>query len=409
MILTSSTKVPVPGNIPVLDIDPYSDPTLESPFEMHEQIRRAGPVAYMKRYGVYAMGRHADILPVLQDWKRFSSTSGSGIADIRTPDAWRAASPIVEVDPPEHTRVRLALQRILTPQIIREWREAFRPRAESLIDELVDKGMVDAVGDLSETFVEEVFPRAIGWVDSPGRREKLFLLGALNFDGQGPRNARFLATEAAAAKIMDWNNQQMLRESLLPEGFGLKIYEAADRGEIEAEIAPLLIRSFLRGGLDTSSATIAAAIHYLANAPEQYAALRENPGLARTAIDEAMRLETPIQTICRLTTEDVDLGDGMVVPDNNKIIVMLAAANRDPAAWDRPDTFDLRRNTIGHVALGHGVHMCIGQMIARMEGELILQALCERVVSITPCGPTRQRLNNNLRSFASVPVKLRSS
>lgn len=408
MSYISSTRVPVPANIPVLSVDPYDDATLDSPFAMHEQVRSA-PVVFLEKYGVYAVGRHAVITPMLKDWGRFSSTSGSGIADIRDPAAWRAGSPIVEVDPPDHTRVRIALQRILTPQVIREWRDAFKPRAESLIDSLVDKGPIDAVHDLAETFVSEVFPTAIGWADSPERRENLFLLGALNFDGQGPRNARYLATQAAADKIMEWNNRQMTREALLPEGFGVRIYEAADRGDIDPEIAPLLIRSFLRGGLDTTSSTISAAIHYLANSPEEWAVLRADASKARTALDEAMRLETPIQTVCRLTMEDVDLGDGHIVPANNKIIVMLSAANRDPAAWQAPEKFDLSRQTIGHLALGNGVHMCIGQMIARMEGELILQALRERVTQILPCGPTRQRLNNNLRSFDSVPVELRSA
>lgn len=408
MQLLSSTDVPVPDRIPVLDIDPYDDAVLDSPFAMHDAVRRAGPVVFLRRYGVYAMGRHRDVGPILKDWRRFSSTSGSGIADIRDPGAWRAASPIVEVDPPDHTAVRTALQRILTPLVIRDWREAFRSRAESLIDSLVDAGPVDAVGDLAETFVADVFPTAIGWEDSPHRQERLFLLGALNFDGQGPRNARFLATAARTAEIADWNTAQMQRESLRPDGFGLRIYEAADRGEIAPEVAPLLIRSFLRGGLDTTAAMIAAAIRYLAAAPEQYEILRSDPAKVRVALDEAMRLETPIQTVCRLTMEDVDLGDGMVVPRNNKIIVLLAAANRDPAAWQDPDRFDLNRQTHAQLALGAGVHMCIGQMIARMEGELLLEALRERVRRITPCGPARQRLNNNLRSFDCVPVALHS-
>lgn len=408
MSLLSSTRVPVPGNIPVLSVDPYADETLDSPFAMHEQVRSA-PVVFLEKYGVYAVGRHEVIMPMLKDWGKFSSTSGSGIADIRDPSAWRAGSPIVEVDPPDHTRVRIALQRILTPQVIREWREAFKPRAEALVASLLDKGPICAVHDLAETFVSEVFPTAIGWAESPERRDNLFLLGALNFDGQGPRNARYLATQAAADKIMDWNNRQMTREALLPGGFGLRIYEAADRGDIDPEIAPLLIRSFLRGGLDTTSSTISAAVHYLAHAPDQWAVLKADPTKARVALDEAMRLETPIQTVCRLTMEDVDLGEGHVVPANNKIIVMLSAANRDPKAWVEPGKFDLARQTIGHLALGNGVHMCIGQMIARMEGELVLQALSQQVGTLVSRGPSRQRLNNNLRSFETVPLELRSA
>ena len=401
----SSTDVPVPETVPILDIDPYTDEALADPFPLHAEVRAAGPVVFAPKYGVYFMGRYRDVLPTLKDWQRFSSTSGSGIADIRRPDAWRAPSPIVEVDPPRHTEVRTALQRILSPRLIKAWSERFRPEAERLVDALVKRGRIDAADDLAEAFVCDVFPKAIGWADHPERRERLMLLGALNFDGQGPRNARFLATEAAAADIMDWNNAQMLRESLAADGFGQEIYAAADRGEIEPEIAPLLIRSFIRGGLDTSSSMIAAALYHLANAPAEYAALRADPSLVRRVLDEAMRLETPIQTVCRLTMEDVAF-DGVTVPANNKIIVLLASANRDPDAFDEPDTFRLDRPPQPHVALGAGIHMCIGQMIARMEGELILNVLIERVGEIAPAGPTRRRLNNNLRAFQSIPVTL---
>jgi cytochrome P450 len=143
--MRSSTDVPVPENIPVLDIDPYSDEALLDPSPMHQAVRSSGPVSFMRRYGVYVMGRYRDIVPTLKNWERFSSTSGSGIADIRKPDAWREPSPIVEVDPPRHTEVRTVVQRILSPGLIREWRERFRESAESLIDEMVRRGRIDAV------------------------------------------------------------------------------------------------------------------------------------------------------------------------------------------------------------------------------------------------------------------------
>lgn len=402
----SSTDVPVPDDVPILDVDPYADAALADPFPLHAAVRAAGPVVFVPKYGVYFMGRHADVLPTLKDWRRFSSTSGSGIADIRRPDAWRAPSPIVEVDPPRHTAIRKALQRVLSPRLIKSWGERFRPVAGALVDTLVERGRVDAATDLAEAFVCDLFPAAIGWADHPERRARLMLLGALNFDGQGPRNDRFLATEAAAAGIMEWNDSQMRRDALAADGFGREIYEAADRGEIEPEVAPLLIRSFIRGGLDTTTSMITAAVHHLAEAPAQYAALRADPTLVRRVLDESMRLETPIQTVCRLTMEDVEI-DGVPVPANNKIILLLASANRDPAAWDDPDAFRLDRPPQqSHVALGAGIHMCIGQMIARMEGELILEALIERVSEIVPAGPAERRLNNNLRAHRSVPVDL---
>jgi cytochrome P450 len=404
--MRSSTGVPVPENVPVLDIDPYSDEALLDPLPLHETVRCAGSVSFMPKYGVYVMGRYRDIVPMLRDWERFSSTSGSGIADIRQPEAWRAPSPIVEVDPPRHTQVRTVVQRILSPALIKEWRERFRASAETLIDEMVRRKRIDAVNDLALTFVADFVAKAIGWAPHPQLRERLMLLGALNFDGQGPRNDRFLATEAAAVPIMDWNNALMQRDALSSDGFGEQIYRAADRGEIEPEIAPLLVRSFIRGGLDTSVSTLSAVFYHLATAPEEYARLRHDPSLIRRALDEAMRLETPIQTVCRLTMADVTFDDGIVVPKNNKIIVLLASANRDPDTWTEPDRFMLNRPVQAHLGLGTGVHMCVGQMIARLEGELLLKALIERVSSISVAEAPTRKLNNNLRSFDVVPLEL---
>ena len=390
---------------PAVDVDPYADDVLESPFEMHEAVRAAGPVGYLKRYGVYVMGRHRDIAPALKDWATFSSTGGSGLADIRRPDAWRPASPIVEVDPPDHTKVRTALQRILSPALIRQWREEFTREAERLIAQLVDRKRFDGVADLAEDYVSTMFPDTLGLRWSPERRDNLFLLGALNFDGQGPRNARYEATQREADKIADWYEASMTREAMLPNGFGDKIYQAADAGEIDPKIAPLLVRSFLRGGLDTTSSAISAALWYLARDPAQWALLRADPTRARFGFDEAMRLETPIQNVCRQTMRPVEI-DGVHVEEDRKILMILAAANRDPDFWERPDEFDLTRSTLGHLALGTGIHACIGQMIARLEGEAVLTAAARLIDTLELDGEPTRRLNNNLRSLKTLPLRV---
>ncbi len=390
---------------PVLDLDPFADAVLESPFEMHAALRAAGPVGWLSKYGVYVMGRHKDILPALKDWETFSSTGGSGLADIRKPDAWRPGSPIVEVDPPQHTKVRTALQRILSPAVIRQWRQDFEIEAERLADEVVAKGSFCGVTDFAETFVSTTFPTALGLADSPQRRDNLFLLGALNFDGQGPRNARYEATQRKADEIWDWYLDSMKREAMLPGGFGEKIFQAADAGEIDPEIAPLLVRSFLRGGLDTTSSMISAALWYLAQDPAQWQLLRDDPTRVRGALDEAMRLETPIQNVCRQTMRGVEI-DGTTVPFDSKILIILASANRDPERWENPDRFDVMRQTMGHLALGNGVHMCIGQMIARLEGEVLLKALVSRVSALKLTGEPTRALNNNLRSLATLPLSI---
>ncbi len=391
---------------PVITLDPYDDAILADPFPAYDEIRRAGAAVYLEKHGVYAIGRHRDVMAALKNWRDFSSTGGSGIADIRKPGAWRSPSPIVETDPPDHTRVRAVMNRVISPSVMRQWREEFEREAARLVEEMLDQGSFDGVHDLSEAFIARVFPDALGLPDSPERRDNLFLIGEWNFDAQGPRNARLEATTKRVAAIEPWHQEMMKRENQASDGFGMKIFEAADAGEIPAEVAPLLIRSFLRGGLDTSSSTISAALHYLARDPTQYAALRANPDRARNAIEEAMRIETPIPYVGRLTMRDVVVDD-VAIPADSKVIVMLPAANRDPDFWMNPDAFDIDRKTQGHVALGYGIHMCVGQAVARLEGEVMLKAIAARVETLELVGEPERRLNNNLHSFGKLPLRAR--
>lgn len=398
------TTPPEARPAPVVDIDLYSDAALADILPVYAALREAGPVVFLQRYGVYAMGRHRDVMAVLRDWRTFSSTGGSGIADIRKPEAWRVASVIVEVDPPDHTRVRQALNKVVSPSVIKRWREDFEPVAARLVDEVLARGHFDGVRDLTETFVSTVLPDALGLPDSPERRENLFLLGEWNFDGQGPRNARFEETNSRAVQIDAWYQQMMRRESLVPGGFGEKIFASADAGEILPQEAPGLLRSFLRGGLDSTTSTISAALYHLAANPDQYAMLRADPSLIRNAIEEAMRIESSIPNVGRLTMRDAVI-DGVLVPADSKLMVILGAANHDPGVFENPGTFDITRKTQGHLALGYGIHMCVGQNIARLEADVLLRALVARVATLDLTGPPVRKLNNNLRSLGSIPLR----
>jgi hypothetical protein len=142
-----------------------------------------------------------------------------------------------------------------------------------------------------------------------------------------------------------WINAQCAREALSPAGLGAIIWAAVDTGEITAEEAPLLVRSMLSAGLDTTIVGIGNALYAFATNPAQWEALREKPALARPAFDEVLRWESPIQTFFRTTTRTVDIG-GVEIPQDAKVLLFLASANRDPRRWDR--TRALRRQPPGH-------------------------------------------------------------
>ncbi|MDO8280571.1 MAG: cytochrome P450 [Burkholderiaceae bacterium] len=408
--MSISSRAVTAGSAPVvLDLDPFSDEILSAPYESYAAMRDAGPVLYFSRHDNYAVARLEHVQAVLKDWETFSSARGGiGLGDIRKPGAWRPAGPIVEADPPAHTRVRGVLQRLLSPAVIRSWRESFELQADALIESVVAGGRFDGVTQVAESFVYDVFPKAVGMAPTENLTEKLVLIGELNFDGLGPKNARFLDTERRVQDILPWYARSYQRSNMLPDGFGELIFKAGDAGEIDSGICEGLLRSFLRGGMDTTVSGIGSALWLLATHPQAWAELRANPSLARAVFEESIRLETPITSFYRTTTRDVEFA-GVHIPADAKVQVFLGSANRDPRFWVKPDTFDIHRTTLGHVAFGAGVHACIGQMIARLEAEAVLKALARRASHIELDGAPVQRINNCLRSFKSLPLRVRAA
>lgn len=208
------------------------------------------------------------------------------------------------------------------------------------------------------------------------------------------------------AELSGWVNAQCGRDVLSDDGFGAEIWAAADRGDITYEQAPLIVRSLLSAGVDTTVNGLAAVLYAFANNPLQWARLRTNPAtLARTAFDEAVRWESPVQTFFRTATSDIEVG-GTTIPDGRKILMFLGSANRDPRRWHDPDEFDISRNPSGHVGYGMGIHQCVGQHVARLEAEALLTALSARVESIELVAPAKRHLNNTLRSWESIPIRV---
>ena len=225
------------------------------------------------------------------------------------------------------------------------------------------------------------------------------------FNAFGPRNELFEKSFANAQKVAAWIASQCLRENLDAHGVGAAIYEAVDEGEISEEEANLLVRSLLTAGLDTTIFGIGAALHAFAEHPEQWAALKAEPRLVRSAFTEVIRFMSPAQTFYRTTTEATSVSD-VEIPEGQKVLLCLAAANRDPRHWDNPNRFDIRRRAVGHVGFGYGIHVCVGQQFARMEGEAILKALAAQVDRIEIAGEPVRRVNNTLYGFDRLPIKL---
>jgi cytochrome P450 len=225
------------------------------------------------------------------------------------------------------------------------------------------------------------------------------------FNSFGPENDIFRDTLAETRDVIPRLVAQCERSALAPDGLGAQIYQAADEGRLAPEHAPAVVRSMLSAGFDTTVAGIGNAIWAFMENPAEWQRLRADPALARSAFDEIIRWEAPVQTFFRTTAREVEIAGARIGADR-KVLLFLAAANRDPRRWEDPDRLDLSRKTLGHVAFGNGSHVCVGMMIARLEAELLLSAFARRIARFEQAGEPKRRRNNTLRAFASLPVRV---
>jgi cytochrome P450 len=391
------------SGIPGLNVDPFAIEFLENPYPAEEALREAGPVVHLDKWNVYAVARYAEVYAVLKDSLTLCSSRGVGLSDFAKEEPWRPPSLILEADPPARTRTRAVLNRVLSSAVMKQIRDRFAAAAEAKVDELLARGSFDAVADLAEAYPLSVFSDTVGL--KPEGREHLLPYAGVVFNAFGPPNELRQTAIERSQPHQAYVQEQCQRDNLAPGGFGACIHARVDAGDITAAEAPLLVRSLLSAGIDTTVNGLGAVIYCLARFPEEWARLRNDPSLARNAFEEAIRFESPVQTFFRTTTKDVAIG-GYTIGEGKKILMFLGAANRDPRRWVDPERYDITRKISGHVGFGAGVHMCVGQLVARLEGEVMLAALARKVAAIEIAGPVKRRYNNTLRGLDSLPITL---
>lgn len=392
------------AGIPELELDPFDPDYILNPYPQHERLRSAAPLVWIERYQTYATGRYELVRAVLEDPATFCSGAGVGLTNFRKEPPWRPPSMVLETDPPDHTRNRAVISRTLSPAILRSLRDRFEQEAHALVERVLAAGkVVEAVKDIGEAFPLKVFADAVGLREDG--RENLIAYGNMVFNGMGPRNALYDKAMANAEVVNAWVWSACQKEALAPGGLGLKIFEAVDSGLFTELEAATLVRSFLSAGIDTTANAIGLALHCFARFPGQWDLLVTDPSLCRGAFDEVLRLESPFQSFFRTTTRETEFA-GVALRADEKIMVSIGSANRDPNRWDAPDTFDIRRATTGHVAFGAGIHGCVGQMMARLEVESLMRALVSKVKRVEFAGDPQWMLHNTLRGLESLPLRL---
>lgn len=392
-----------PAGAAFWDVDPYTPDVQTNPIPFFDELRAKGPFAFLPRYSMLVCGGYDVTKEVFSDHTRFVSSRGVGLQDFSLGEPWRPPSIVLEVDPPAHDRTRRAIMRALSPKVVADLRPLFKADADALVASLQGR-QIDGVTDLAEVFPCTVFPKAVG-LKNPDR-EMLLNYGLMVFNALGPDNPQRQAAMAKAPIVGPWIADQCKRENLTGDGIGAAIYASADDGDLTEEEAGMLVRSLLSAGVDTTVTAIGSALWCFAANPDQFRALRADPaGMALAAFEETIRFTSPVNAFCRTANVDTEVA-GVKIAQGTKILCVLGAANLDEAHWPNAGRFDISRKTMGHLALGAGVHTCVGQNVARAEGQAVLQALGEQVSAIELTGAPVWRANNAIRALDRLPLRL---
>jgi cytochrome P450 len=382
-------------------IDFFSDESvLVDPYPYFDQLRTACPVLPLQYHGVVAVTGHEEVSEVYRDPESFSSCNsvigpfasfpvpleGDDVSDII--DRYRVDLPMnehmVTMDPPDHTRERALLMRLITSKRLKE-NESFMARlADQLLDEFVADGQCEFISAYSQPFAMLVVADLLGVPEEDHERFRSGfgltpMVGELGAgeEGKGGTNALGWLDEWFTSYIEDRRRQP--RKDVLTD-LALATYPDGTMPDVTAVVRTA---TFLFGaGQETTARLLATALRYLAQYPELQDELRSNTELIPGFIEEALRIESPVKADFRLARRSTTIG-GVDIPAGTPVMLLNGAANRDPRRFDDPAEFRIDRpNARAHMAFGRGAHTCPGGPLARSEGRVSLDRILTRMRDI---------------------------
>lgn len=318
---------------------------------------------------------------------------------------------MLAVDPPDHTRYRKLVTRAFSAKAVL----ALAPRIERTAAELLERaaaravdGRIDLIAEYASLLPATVIAEMLG---APVAMRRQFLrwgAGGAQLLDAGLRLGQFTTAERHVAELQRWMVAHLdeLRRRPGDDILSALVHAQAEEGRLRQDELVSIALLLLAAGFETTVNLIGNAVALLVAHPDQLAALRADPTRWPNAVDEVLRVDSPVQRTGRVAHRDTEVA-GEPVRAGQLVMVQLGGANRDPAVFTDADRFDVARANAGeHVAFSSGAHFCLGARLARLEGEIGLRALFDRFPELALDGPPRRRTTRVLRGFDAMPVRL---
>jgi len=316
------------------------------------------------------------------------------------------------LDPPDHTRLRKLVSKAFVPKVAGALQPEIATLVAGLLDRIAERGRFDVVADLAYPLPVAVICRLLGVPldDEPKLRQESALLVQMldpfvSFTGELPvgfeeqRRAGRWLREYLAALVEERRShpgEDLMSRLIAAEESG----DQLTQDEIVATCSLLLI-----AGHETTVNLIANAVLALLRNPGQWAALSADPDHAAAVVEETLRYDPPVQLISRIAAEDMAIGE-VKVPQGDTMLLLLAAAHRDPAEFERPDVFDPHRKPFRHLGFGRGQHFCLGAPLARLEAAVALSAVTARFGNARLIDEPQYKPNFTLRGLSAMAVQI---
>ena len=379
--------------------NPLSDEVATDPYAVYRRLREKDPVHRMRLVDAWVLTRYEDADAMLRDHQRFAA-EGRRFHDT-------GLTTMLDIDPPDHTRLRSLVSRAFTPRSVSRWHERVQEITDRLLDAVADHDRIDLIAALGYplpvTVIAEMLgvpaedmDRFEGWSNDIALIVEPILSPAQVESVRRATEEIFAYFETIVEARRHEPRDDLVSALLAAE-------EEGDRLTREELLSTMLL--ILIAGNETTRNLIGNGMLALLRHPDQLQRLRDTPELLESAVDELLRYDSPVQLDGRVVREDLEMG-GKRLRAGQKAIALLGAANRDPAAFQDPDTLDFERKEKSHLSFGRGIHYCLGASLALLEARIAFRCLLDRFVSIRLAAEPRHRDGIVLRGLESLWIEV---
>ncbi|GAB5451882.1 MAG: cytochrome P450 [Halioglobus sp.] len=395
-----------------VDIDVYSPDSYTAgiPHQQFAWLREHDPVHWHEHpqgYGYWVLTRHADVLQVSRDFKTFSAEQGFVMVDDLPPDILdMARNQLLGMDPPKHGPLRRAVITRFTSRMLAELEPKVRAIAREVMAQISEPTEVNFVeslaGDLPTAVIcsmleipREKWSQIRRWSDLQTSSTDPDLGGTSEEVTQATIDMGTYGFELAMQR-KDAGGDDLISLLINQEVEGHLV--------TETEFASLFVQLTVAGN-ETTRGLISSGMHELLQRPALLQRLREHPEELPQAIEEMLRWTCPLHYFRRTATADTEVA-GQKISAGDRVVMMYSAANFDPAVFDRPMEFDIRRDPNPHLAFGHGIHLCLGANLARLEARVFFEEFFNHFAAIEASGDPVFIRSNSIHGFKEMPVRL---